>query len=646
MSLGDSSETGWDQFAANEKSFGVKSDYDEAIYTTAINRNNPDYRRRQAEADRIAREIEGSAPANAHVAEERRAEARVDDAGDEEDKYSGVRRESAALPKRAAGAYVPPSQRAISNMPTVAGAPFDPAIISSQISKPQTAQTTLPRDAPVPIPSKDGPAATVPQLGANQSGQINPVAGASGDSAADSLASSAAPAIKDKQPPATGNLARDTADAFKQFVNEEKLRMRQQTEAKKLQGRTEKNVKLNDLKKFAANFKLKSRVPDDLVPILAKDREKQLEIQSKAEEAAKEEELRAKEKGSDKASPSPAAQPIPIPAGSKGPMVDPRTLSQHPRARASQQGRGGAMLTGQGQSPRAPLSTRIQGNNQYYQQQMQQQSAHRQSGDARMPSVSSATGDSLHSNAGRLNVNAKAFEFRPGASTFAPSGTSPSPQRVSRQTTPQVPFFSDEDKKTPCKSANFDTLERLSKADYADHQKKQFAANGGFPQSYTTPPTWAPTKANENVSYLAAFQKSQAPGQGGNMHASHNQGPMPPNGPQSLPMHMGGPGARQMYPQQMGHPGQYNHFQQQFGPHGPVQNSPRQQPIAVAPFNGQMAQMPFPQQPMPGYGMSPSMQYRQLQQNPMMMMQGQPQGQSKFQTYLWCRTSETRANNS
>jgi hypothetical protein len=635
MSLGDSGEAGWDQFAANEKSFGVKSDYDEAIYTTAINRNNPDYRRRQAEADRIAREIEGSAPANSHVAEERRAEAPLDDAGDEEDKYSGVRRESVPLPKRAAGAYVPPSQRAISNMPTVAGAPFDPAIISSHISKPQTAQATLPREAPVPIPAKEANAATVPHLNPNQPGQINSVAGLPGDNAVGPITSSAAaPAIMDKQPTATGNLARDTADAFKQFVNEEKLRMRQQTEAKKLQGRTEKNVKLNDLKKFAANFKLKSRVPDDLVPILAKDREKQLEIQSKAEEAAKEEELRSKEKGSEKASPSPAAQPIPIAGASKGPIVDPRTFAQHPRARASQQGRGGAMVTGQGQSPRAPLSTRIQGNNQYYQQQLQQQSAQRQSGDARMPSVSSATGDSLHANAGRLNVNAKAFEFRPGASAFAPSGTSPSPQRVSRHTTPQVPFFSDEDKKTPCKIASFDTLERLSKADYADHQKKQFASNGGFPQSYTTPPTWATSKANENVSYLAAFQKSQTSGQGGNVHASHNQGPMPPNGPQPLPVHMGGPGARQMYSQQMGHPGQYNHFQQQFGPHGPVQNSPRQQPIAVAPFNGQMAQMPFPQQQMPGYGMSPSMQYRQLQPTPMMMMQGQPQGQSMFQKHM------------
>jgi hypothetical protein len=631
MSLGDSGETGWDQFAANEKSFGVRSDYDESIYTTAINRNNPDYRRRQAEADRIAREIEGSAPANAHVAEERRAEARQDDAGDEEDKYSGVRRESVPLPKRAAGAYVPPSQRAISNMPTVAGAPFDPAIISSHISKPQPQPATLPREAPVPIPEKAVAAANEPQAAPSQPSQHTTTAGAAEFKNGEPLASSGTESVaKERQPTATGNLARDTADAFKQFANEEKLRMRQQTEAKKMQGRAEKNVKLNDLKKFAANFKLKSRVPDDLVPILAKDREKQLEIQSKAEEAAKEEELRAKEKGSEKASPSPAATSIPAGAGAKGPIVDPRSFGQHPRARASQQGRGGAMITGQGQSPRAPLSTRIQGNNQYYQQQQQQQSSQRQPGDMRMPSVSSATGDSLNPNANqRLNVNAKAFEFRPGASAFAPSGTSPSPQRISRQTTPHIPFFDEEAKKTPCKTASFDTIERLSKADYADHQKKQFASNGGFPQSYTTPPTWATIKANDGVSYLAAFQKSQASGPGGNMHASHGQGQMPPNGPQALPMHMGGPGGRQMYPQQMGHPGQYNHFQQQFGPHGPVQNSPRQQPIAVAPFNGQMAQMPFPQQPMPGYGMSPSMPYRQLQPTPMMMMPGQQQGQSE-----------------
>ena len=75
----------WDQFKANEKLFGLKSDYDENIYTTTIDRSNPSYREREARAQRIAQEIEGSSTNNAHVREERGFK---DDDGemDEEDK--------------------------------------------------------------------------------------------------------------------------------------------------------------------------------------------------------------------------------------------------------------------------------------------------------------------------------------------------------------------------------------------------------------------------------------------------------------------------------------------------------------------------------------------------------------------------------
>jgi PAB1-binding protein PBP1 len=87
MSLEDSTRSGeWDQFAANEALYNVKSDYDENLYTTAINRSDPDYRRKAAEAERIAREIERSAPVNSHVAEERRMNADKDAGVDEEEK--------------------------------------------------------------------------------------------------------------------------------------------------------------------------------------------------------------------------------------------------------------------------------------------------------------------------------------------------------------------------------------------------------------------------------------------------------------------------------------------------------------------------------------------------------------------------------
>ena len=61
----------WDQFAANEKLFGLQTDYDENMYTTAIDKSHPQYKERMAAADRKAREIERSTAATSHVAEER-----------------------------------------------------------------------------------------------------------------------------------------------------------------------------------------------------------------------------------------------------------------------------------------------------------------------------------------------------------------------------------------------------------------------------------------------------------------------------------------------------------------------------------------------------------------------------------------------
>lgn len=80
----------WDQFAANEEKFGLKTDYDENIYTTTIDRSHPSYKTRMAKADQMAREIERSNPASSHVAEERVMDyAGPADGGlDEEEKYA------------------------------------------------------------------------------------------------------------------------------------------------------------------------------------------------------------------------------------------------------------------------------------------------------------------------------------------------------------------------------------------------------------------------------------------------------------------------------------------------------------------------------------------------------------------------------
>jgi PAB1-binding protein PBP1 len=47
----------WDQFEENEKLTGIKSTYKEELYTTKLDRQAPDYKKRAKEADRLAAEI-------------------------------------------------------------------------------------------------------------------------------------------------------------------------------------------------------------------------------------------------------------------------------------------------------------------------------------------------------------------------------------------------------------------------------------------------------------------------------------------------------------------------------------------------------------------------------------------------------------
>mmetsp|Transcript_19958 Transcript_19958/g.39980 ORF Transcript_19958/g.39980 Transcript_19958/m.39980 type:complete len:761 (+) Transcript_19958:171-2453(+) len=77
----------WDQFAANQEKFGVKTSFDENLYTTKLDKDKIDQAKFK-HAERIAREIEGQATTNIHLAEERNQKLALD--FDEEDLYSGV----------------------------------------------------------------------------------------------------------------------------------------------------------------------------------------------------------------------------------------------------------------------------------------------------------------------------------------------------------------------------------------------------------------------------------------------------------------------------------------------------------------------------------------------------------------------------
>lgn len=229
----------WDQFAANEKLFGVKSQWDEDMYTHKLDTTRPDFARRQAEAERLAREIEQSSSTNAHVLEERGV---VDDSGlTEEDKYSGVQRNP--------NAWVPPARRPIVNLPTPRVSSVDPAIISSQLAK----------------PGSSGHRSMVSEINVQRptSGENN-----KSNDAAPTSVSKTANAIE------TDIMAR-----FKQFATNERDRL---SVKKAATFKKEKDGRLQDLLAFSKDFKLSTPVPEDLIPILAKDKAKQEAIVQKA----------------------------------------------------------------------------------------------------------------------------------------------------------------------------------------------------------------------------------------------------------------------------------------------------------------------------------------------------------------------------
>ncbi|PPR96206.1 hypothetical protein GOBAR_AA24463 [Gossypium barbadense] len=81
----------WDQFETNQKLFGVKSTFNEELYTTKLERG-PHMREFEREAMRIAREIEGEETQDLHLAEERGFDLHDNFDIDEEMRFSSVLR--------------------------------------------------------------------------------------------------------------------------------------------------------------------------------------------------------------------------------------------------------------------------------------------------------------------------------------------------------------------------------------------------------------------------------------------------------------------------------------------------------------------------------------------------------------------------
>jgi hypothetical protein len=571
-------------------------------------------------------------------------------------RYSGVRREVSPLPSGQPNKYTPPARRAPTGQSTVQGAPVDPAIISSSIARPDSAapkaaqrtaspavdQAVTPApakaDSPAPVSQPDVAKDTAPK--AETKPAATPPVAAQSQKPSTTLKSTvqAIPPRKTGRPhDATTNVEHDLLDSFKQFSAAEKLRM---SERQRSIARENKAVKLNDLKKFAQNFKLSTPVPSDLVPILAKDETKQQAIVERALRQVQETKSTPPKTASTIV--DPKARPAAAKADATSPAPDASTdRQQNQRPRPGQSAYASASLRDRSQQNpnqtasrnQGPLSTRLQQN----QQQHKQQGPLPYNGvpqpipaqDMRVPTgpsqSSSGAQTPVSSASTRFNVRAHEFRPNPAANTFQPT------TNTSNTSSPRLPSASgQETRKTPTMSSffggqrptlktieakdPFSSIERMVK----ESKDADMAHNGGMPAPFRTPPTWDFPATNTEKGYVKLFEHAvpTAP-----LSAPHNimsNGPvphqhqLPPHlqGPQVMPQGpaphhtpRGGPVQPHHGPHFEGHPMQFSHSTSS------VQPSPRAMPPYA--YGAQPQPMPgYPQQvQMPHYGMSPNVQH-------------------------------------
>lgn len=235
----------WDQFATNEKRFGVTTDYDEEFYTTRLDRSRPDFREREREAARLAAEIEKGPAAFAHVAEERGLE--VDDSGmDEEEKYSSV--------IRAPGKYVPPAVRKSEEIKGSAkpATPTETKEPSAETAGKKSSDTLGSESAGSPATPTSQPGTAAARPKPNLPPQLQSVA---------------------RQPARTGkeiaaNIGSVVGD-FRDFSQKEKESL---LNTRRNIHNTDRNNLLETFRKFSTDFQIKAPIPPDLEPILHKNK--------------------------------------------------------------------------------------------------------------------------------------------------------------------------------------------------------------------------------------------------------------------------------------------------------------------------------------------------------------------------------------
>lgn len=596
-------------------------------------------------------------------------------------RYSGVRRQQQQqdFPPLTSSnnKYTPPARRPPTGQSTVSGAPVDPAIISSQLARPEKPAAEKSK-TPTPAQKAAKPELATPPTTNESSFTATPEAKdtkPTAITASSSASRTASPQVKAQGTPnATATVERDVAHAFKNFASQQRTSINQARVAK---ARNEKEVKLNDLKKFADSFKLNTPVPSDLVSIIAKDPAKQKEIQEKAKRNAEEA----------KANPSEAAKPI-------TPAADVKTAAQRPAPAThgtspstipsrqnparnsgfahqgqynSQSFRADRSSQAQQQIPvqqnRAPgnLGARLRNLEQNkHQMPMNPMPMH----EARLPPTGPAnnvdpnfsrrSSGVTSAQGGRLNPNSSEFRPSPHAATFSPNGnpsTGSSPRSALNAVAPP-PIQRSLLRRKPISASERPSIK--NKFNALDHirtikpgPEKNWKATGGLKPAYDTPPTWRQLADDEkpestmHLTYTKLFEMAPFPTQTMSPPNPSHAIPQVPHQHQ-LPFHLQ-QGVHNMVPRQSPRQPTMNLHGNQHG-HGPnpafngaddhrmmpshsAQSfaSPRMQnnvPMGYPSPMNQPAQLSYNPQMVP-YPGGPPMQFRSLSQSqPFMPQQG------------------------
>lgn len=556
---------------------------------------------------------------------------------------------------------MPPARRPPTGKPTVAGAPVDPAIISSQISR-SDASPQGRNPAPSNPTEPPLPATAAPSDGASLEVKRDPTKDVSTPNVVVGNNSRPGDAAKLPTPSATANVETEVRDAFKTFATFEKSRVAEDRRKRVIH---DQRIKLNDLKKFSTNFKLYTPVPKDLVPILAKDTAKQHEIVEKAQREAE--------------------QKAVSPPKSLASSGDQASSSKHDGTRAppntATAERQDYAHSRQGYTPRGPqagmtlrdrqqqfsnvfpaaapnsqgmLSHRLADNHGRHKAGMPVPipaplPIHSVSKPPSRPSVNAGPVPSSQASStvrtptsavsSKFNVNARDFKPNPAANTFkptAPPSTTSSPRSnvnvrpVSRNPSPGDFFGSKKPLplgEKPSILGHFNPLKRLKEKAQNENKVKDYALNGGIVYAHATPVTWTQVDHDKNFKHYKDMFDAPPPASRGASPHNPTASPVNPALLHQLPPHLqhGPHGIPQVQapqqPQYQGPPQPHhypgpNHYDDHRMRSSPSASSAFSTPRVQAPYLAYpqaMGQpMPYPNgQPIPPYAMGPGAQQPQ-----------------------------------